>query len=645
MSNDLIINEEEKSKEVKPTPMQTRCIEYDEDKPLLIEAGPGAGKTFVLIERIKYLLKNRADPASFVVITFTIKAAEELKNKLLMDDDISVKDINKMQISTIHSFCLKLLEDSDKANFKIFSDDHNEKKKLFLKNHSKDLGFVNEAYATSGQLDAVISKYDEYSAFKVDSEGLIKYIEGIIEKDEKYNEYQDLVNQEISETGFFPYKKFKIYGKREKWKPLKKCWYNARYLQTAKSYEDYLNYLKEDHITDFNFLQIDALELLNKNPEDPYDNIFGGPYTNILIDEFQDTDPVQYELFKILMRESMKRGGSFTAVGDANQRIYGFRGSLTNYFDVMKEEFKDEIEVIPLDCNHRSTNEIIRLSESFINHQREGKGLNLNGYRKESKDSFYITNPPKNKEEDKEIEQICEIIKFLIEERNLNYEDIAILSRSVKTSGIKNLVKALESMEIPCQIKGFSDLEEKDEIQSLLFLFNYLIEDEREISVFAPLDIRGFIGCEFEQVFVNLSDETREIIFKEWCKFEQKAIEIDEIMIDGIPYTNPQDSISKIYDKREDIFLKKLGSFIERPVLSNENLKEYGISNEDDLEFFRKLNALKELVLDMPKSLELEDGWRMKNISKSNMAWMKFQQLLIFFIRSWKFPMSLLLKF
>ena len=613
MSTDLKINEEKK---VNPTPRQTMCIEYNKNKPLLIEAGPGAGKTFVLIERIKHLLKNDADPASFVVITFTIKAAEELKNKLLMDDDISVKDINKMQISTIHSFCLKLLEGSPKANFKIYSDDHNEKKKLFVKKHIKELGFVNEAYASGGQLNAVISKYVVYSGFKVDDEGLIQYIEDIIENDENFEKYQDFINEEISKTGFFPYKKFKIYSKRKKWEPCKKSWYNARYLQTAKSYKDYLKFLNDDHITDFNFLQFDALDLLNKNPENPYENISGGPYTNILIDEFQDTDPIQYEIFKILMHESMKRGGSFTAVGDANQRIYGFRGSLTNYFEVMKTEFEKDIEVIRLDCNHRSTNEIIRLSESFINHQREGQGLNLNGYRKESKDSFFITNPPKERgsDEEKEIEQICEIIKFLIEERNLNYEDIAVLSRSVKTGSIKNLVNALESMEIPCQIKGFNDLEEKDEIQSLLFLFNYLIEDEREISVFAPLDIRGFIGCEFEQVFVDLSDETREIICKEWCKFEQKAIEIDDIMRKEIPNSRHQNSISKIYDKREDIYLKKLGSFIERPILSNENLKEYGITNEDDLEFFRKLNALKELVLDMPKSFELEDGLRMKNI-------------------------------
>ena len=607
---DLKINEAEISKEKNLTPKQKDCVEFDENRPLLIEAGPGTGKTFVLIEKIKHLLKKGEDPSSFLVITFTIKAAEELKNKLLIDE-IGLKDVNKMQISTIHSFCLKLLEGSEKANYKIFSDDNNEKKKIFLKNHLKELGFVNEYYATGGQLNAIISKYDEYSAFKVDTEPLIKYIEDRIEQDESFDKYIDFIKREISVTGFFPYKKISVNGNKKDFKLIKKSWYNARYLQAAKSYDDYLKLLEDNHITDFNFLQFDAVDLLKKNPDDPYENISSGPYTNILIDEFQDTDPLQYELFKILMHEALKRGGSFTGVGDANQRIYGFRGSLTNYFEVMKEEFKDSIEVIRLDCNHRSTNEIIRLSESFINHQKDEDNLNeLKGYRNESKDSFYIANPSN----EFEAGQIGEIIKFLIENQGLNYEDIAILSRSVKTSGVKKLVDTFDSMGIPCQIKGFNDLEDKDEIQSILFLLNYLVEDERKITVFEPFDIRGFIGCEFEQVFVGLSDETRRIINKLQVEFEDSAIEIDDILRKDIKNSRSQNSITNIYKRREDIYLKKLASFIERPILSNENLIKEGVTNEEDLEFFKKLNALKELVLDMPKNFELDDKLRMKRI-------------------------------
>ena len=80
---------------------QKDCIIFNENRPLLIEAGPGAGKTFVLTERVKFLLERGADPESFLVITFTIKAADELKLKL-SNMDIPEKDINKMQISNFN---------------------------------------------------------------------------------------------------------------------------------------------------------------------------------------------------------------------------------------------------------------------------------------------------------------------------------------------------------------------------------------------------------------------------------------------------------------------------------------------------------------------------------------------------------------
>ena len=83
---------------------QKRAAYYDGDKYLVIEAGPGAGKTRVLIERIKFLINQKnIDPSSLLVITFTHKAAEELKQRLA--GAIDETTINLMQISTIHAFC------------------------------------------------------------------------------------------------------------------------------------------------------------------------------------------------------------------------------------------------------------------------------------------------------------------------------------------------------------------------------------------------------------------------------------------------------------------------------------------------------------------------------------------------------------
>ena len=88
---------------------QKEAVEYCGEKPILIEAGPGSGKTRVLTERVKFLLKEqKVDPESLLVITFTIKAANEVKERL--SESIPEEIINKMQISTIHSFCYNIIE-------------------------------------------------------------------------------------------------------------------------------------------------------------------------------------------------------------------------------------------------------------------------------------------------------------------------------------------------------------------------------------------------------------------------------------------------------------------------------------------------------------------------------------------------------
>ena len=89
---------------------QLKVIEYGKGN-LLVEAGPGSGKTTVIIERIKHLLNIGVEPESFLIITFTRKAAENLKNKL--KEHVSKETLSKMRISTIHSFCLDYLRSKD----------------------------------------------------------------------------------------------------------------------------------------------------------------------------------------------------------------------------------------------------------------------------------------------------------------------------------------------------------------------------------------------------------------------------------------------------------------------------------------------------------------------------------------------------
>ena len=153
-------------------PEQKEAVTYLGPKPLLIEAGPGSGKTRVLIERIKFLLNHGIEPSSMLIITFTKKAAHELKERL-NNDNIAQSVINEMQISTIHSFCLKLLADSNINIFNIYDE---KELIMFLSQHKKELGFTGEFYIPNSQLKDVVKKYDEYSLFDVDVNGKITLI-------------------------------------------------------------------------------------------------------------------------------------------------------------------------------------------------------------------------------------------------------------------------------------------------------------------------------------------------------------------------------------------------------------------------------------------------------------------------------------
>ena len=161
---------------------------------------------------------------------------------------------------------------------------------------------------------------------------------------------------------------------------LKDSAYNARYLQTIKAFPIYKQLLKENNATDFAFIQSIALDILKEDNKTNEDNTnllkeIEIPKPNRKVYKFQDTDPIQIQIFKILMDEALKNNsegnieGTFTAVGDMNQNIYGFRGASFNYFEELSNE--KDCEGKSIDVNHRSTTQIIELSEDFIKDHRK----------------------------------------------------------------------------------------------------------------------------------------------------------------------------------------------------------------------------------------------------------------------------------
>ena len=558
---------------------QEEIVTYDGDKFLSVEAGPGAGKTRVLIEKVNYMVNElNVNPESLLIITFSTKAAEELQERL-SEGDLLKSDVQKMHISTIHSFCGKILEDDGQVGLNVISDEAGEKNLLFIGKHMEELGFTQEAYMSNGEIPDIVNKYNEYCSFGVYTEELINYIEDTRPVDPEYITF--VRNYMEAHDGKYPYEEVRDN------KEFKKSKYNAKYLQIAKSYPIYEEILKREKAIDFAHMQKDALEVVKKDD-------FKTQFTNILIDEFQDTDPMQMALFE----ELMKTAETFTVVGDINQSIYGFRGSNTNPFTYLAKHHKDEFEFKSLPTNYRSTYEIIDISEDFIKHQRpvESALRKAECGRQIHNPTYYLV----NENSGVEANNIFNIITYLIDNGKINnLSDIGILFRSLKSSNsrcIASLLEKLDEADINYQIRGLSNLAEQSEIRSALTLFHHLVSDDDPHKYFFNrweadwLNLKAYA----DQILFNLSDETKEILYNLQDKFEDEAVKTENIVWREFGHKRGGvDSFPKLLKRDEEIRIEVFNR-VTRPVLVNENLIEYGITNPDDLEFFKRLNELKD---------------------------------------------------
>lgn len=545
---------------------QQKVVEYNGNKPLLVEAGPGSGKTRVIIERVKFLINElKVNPSSLLVITFTRKAANELKDRL--SEDIPKNIINKMQISTIHSFCLDFLKKRGNVT-NLIDDDSGEKRRLFIQKYKYKLGFKNEFYLADYQIPSVINKFDEYTTFKVDIDGLIDYIKQTRPIDK---EYVDFVNS----FKFFPSKKVR---ENEKFK---KSWYNARFLQTPKAYVKYLELLDLFNAVDYNTVQIKFLESLKENPETQY--------TNILVDEFQDTDPVQAEIFEILL----KNAESFTAVGDVDQSIYSFRGSFRDYF----EEFynKYNAELISLNYNYRSTNNIIRTSEAFIKPQRkEYSKKYLVGARNEDKASYIL----ESLDPQEEAQKIFNLIKDLKDNGKIRqYNDVAILYRSiVSNKNIPFLIDEFKKNDISYHISGTENLIESDEVKSILTLFYYIARKLNHSYGMSNLEkewlnLRAFCGIDFIPKFRKLSVETKRYLMELQENFENDVLKTEkEVYFELTGKKSRKKKFNGVFTRNEDVLIE-IFKRVNKPVVDLDLIEDAG-----DREFFTELEKLRENV-------------------------------------------------
>ena len=296
---------------------QKEAVLYN-DGPLLILAGAGSGKTKVLTTKVAYLIEEKnISPYEILAITFTNKAAKEMKDRLnLLIGDIS----RNIQVSTFHSFGLRLLRDNCNVlgydrNFVIMDSDDS---LTVVKKILKDMDYDPKVYNPRAIRNKISSCKNEM----------------IMPRDyEKYavSEYEKVV---------------------------------------LKVYEKYEEKLRKNNSVDFDDLLILPIRLFNENKDilEKYQDRF----KYVLIDEYQDTNEAQYILTKLISSKYR----NITCVGDDSQSIYSFRGA--NYKNILnfEKDYKDA-KTILLEQNYRSTKTILNAANDVIRNNKARKDKNL----------------------------------------------------------------------------------------------------------------------------------------------------------------------------------------------------------------------------------------------------------------------------
>ena len=395
---------------------QREAVLYNEG-PLLIIAGAGAGKTKTLTTKIAFLIEEKeVSPYNILAITFTNKAAKEMKDRIFMQIGNVAK---KIQVSTFHSFGLKLLRENynilgyDK-NFVIMDSDDS---LTVVKKIIKDMGYDPKIYNPRAIRNKISSCKNEMMSPK-DYERLA------------VSDYEKVVKE---------------------------------------VYEKYNTKLQRNNSVDFDDLLLLPIELFKKNPDilAKYQDL----YKYILIDEYQDTNEAQYILTKLLSEKNRL----ITCVGDDSQSIYSFRGA--NYKNILnfEKDYKDA-KTILLEQNYRSTSTILDAANQVIKNNKMRKDKNLWTSRGIGEKIKYYRAYNERDEAQYVIRKIKELIN-----RNIEYKDIAILYRTNAQSRVLEEEMLKENM--PYRVIGSFYFYSRKEIKDLIAYLRLIHNSKDNVSL------------------------------------------------------------------------------------------------------------------------------------------------------------------
>lgn len=384
------------------------------DGPCLVIAGAGSGKTKVLTTRIANLIENGVKPYNILAITFTNKAAGEMRERV--NNIINAHDAF---IGTFHSFGLKIIRENS-ALFNLtsaFTLIDTEDQTSIIKKIMKDINITDKMISPA----FIKSK--------------ISFIKNNMLSDSEISNFLISENEKIA----------------------------------VKIYYEYEKILKRNNTLDFDDLLKKPVELFNNNKEvlEKYQDKF----KYILIDEYQDTNEVQYKLVKLLSKKYL----NLFVVGDPSQSIYAFRGA--NYQNILnfEKDFKG-CTVIKLPQNYRSTQTILDAANEVISHNKQRKDLDLFSDLGQGVKIKYIRTFNDSMENKRVVDEIQKLY-----EEGYNRKDMAIFYRTNAQS--RSIEDALVKANIPYKVFGSFYFYKRKEIKDLLAYLKLIANPSDDVSL------------------------------------------------------------------------------------------------------------------------------------------------------------------
>jgi DNA helicase-2/ATP-dependent DNA helicase PcrA len=386
--------------------------------PVLILAGAGSGKTRVLTYRIAHLIEDKGVyPSHILSITFTNKAANEMRERV---EETLAADTKDMWISTFHSCCVRILrKDINKIGYN---------RSFVIYDSGDQLTLIKDCLKELNLSDKVF-----------EPKNIISQISGAKDKLISPEQFKKIHQDDL------------------------------RMSKIASIYSLYQDRLKRNSALDFDDLIMKTVELLKE--DESVLAYYRNKFRYIMVDEYQDTSKAQYEFIKLLAKEHQ----NICVVGDDDQSIYGWRGAdIRNILEFERDY--DNVHVVKLEQNYRSTQVILDAANTVIANNIERKRKKLWSEQKEGEPiNIYIS-----ENEIAEADFIADTI-LKLRRQGRSYSDFAILYRA--NAQARPVEDALNRQQIPYNIYGGIKFYERKEIKDLIAYLRLIQNPQDDISL------------------------------------------------------------------------------------------------------------------------------------------------------------------